>query len=165
MVVVPKSMFCRIVTIVLSMKNLKRVHSEKLRADSLFLQNSLAISWNTISKLICISSFTGNGDMAMSNIVGSNVFDMLCLGIPWFIKTAFINTSGPIEVNSSGLTYTAISLICSVVFIFLAVHLNGWKIDKKLGTICLVLYLVFTVLSILYELGIIGNNPTRVCGN
>ncbi|XP_074901334.1 sodium/potassium/calcium exchanger 5 isoform X1 [Buteo buteo] len=107
----------------------------------------------------------GNGDMAMSNILGSNVFDMLCLGIPWFIKTAFINTSGPTEVNSSGLTYTAISLICSVVFIFLAVHLNGWKIDKKLGAICLVLYLVFTIVSILYELGIIGNNPTRVCGN
>uniref|UniRef100_A0A8C2UAR6 Sodium/potassium/calcium exchanger 5 n=3 Tax=Coturnix japonica TaxID=93934 RepID=A0A8C2UAR6_COTJA len=107
----------------------------------------------------------GNGDMAMSNIVGSNVFDMLCLGIPWFIKTAFINTSGPIEVNSGGLTYTATSLICSVVFIFLAIHLNGWKIDKKLGAICLILYLVFTVLSILYELGIIGNNPTRVCGN
>ncbi|KAI6078107.1 Sodium/potassium/calcium exchanger 5 [Aix galericulata] len=107
----------------------------------------------------------GNGDMAMSNIVGSNVFDMLCLGIPWFIKTAFINTTGPIEVNSSGLTYTAVSLICSVVFIFLAIHLNGWKIDKKLGAICLVLYLVFTILSILYELGIIGNNPTRVCGN
>lgn len=101
----------------------------------------------------------------MSNILGSNVFDMLCLGIPWFIKTAFINTSGPTEVNSSGLTYTAISLICSVVFIFLAVHLNGWKIDKKLGAICLVLYLVFTIVSILYELGIIGNNPTRVCGN
>ncbi|RMB94382.1 hypothetical protein DUI87_29192 [Hirundo rustica rustica] len=107
----------------------------------------------------------GNGDMAMSNIVGSNVFDLLCLGVPWFIKTAFVTTSGPIEVSSSGLTYTAISLICSVGFIFLAVHLNGWKIDKKLGTICLVLYLVFAVLSILYELGIIGNNPTRVCGN
>ncbi|NXU70533.1 NCKX5 protein, partial [Oreotrochilus melanogaster] len=107
----------------------------------------------------------GNGDMAMSNIVGSNVFDMLCLGIPWFIRTAFINTSGPIEVNSSGLTYTAISLICSVGFILLSVHLNGWKIDKKLGAVCLALYLLFTTLSILYELGIIGNNPTRVCGN
>uniref|UniRef100_A0A8C0EK74 Solute carrier family 24 member 5 n=1 Tax=Bubo bubo TaxID=30461 RepID=A0A8C0EK74_BUBBB len=115
--------------------------------------------------LVWMITIAGNGDMAMSNIVGSNVFDMLCLGIPWFIKTAFINTSGPIEVNSSGLTYTAISLVCSVVFIFLAVHLNGWKIDKKLGAICLVLYLVFTTLSILYELGIIGNNPTRVCGN
>ncbi|XP_064013720.1 sodium/potassium/calcium exchanger 5 isoform X3 [Pogoniulus pusillus] len=115
--------------------------------------------------LVWMVTIAGNGDMAMSNIVGSNVFDMLCLGIPWFIRTAFINTSGPIEVNSSGLTYTAISLICSVVFVFLAVHLNGWKIDKKFGTISLVLYLIFTVLSILYELGIIGNNPTRVCGD
>lgn len=100
----------------------------------------------------------------MSNIVGSNVFDMLCLGLPWFIKTAFIDTSAPVEVNSSGLTYTAVSLICSIIFIFLAVHLNGWKLDKKLGAICLVMYLAFVIVSILYELGIIGNNPVKVCG-
>ncbi|XP_054858483.1 sodium/potassium/calcium exchanger 5 [Eublepharis macularius] len=107
----------------------------------------------------------GRGDMAMSNIVGSNVFDLLCLGLPWFIKTAFVDTSGPVEVNSSGLTYTAISLICSVAFIFLAVHLNGWKLNRKLGAVCLVMYLGFVVLSILYELGIIGNNPLGLCGN
>ncbi|XP_066491140.1 sodium/potassium/calcium exchanger 5 [Tiliqua scincoides] len=107
----------------------------------------------------------GSGDMAMSNIVGSNVFDLLCLGLPWFIKTAFADTSGPVEVNSSGLTYTAISLVCSIAFIFLAVHLNGWKLDKKLGAVCLVMYLIFAVLSILYELGVIGNNPIRMCGN
>lgn len=100
----------------------------------------------------------------MSNIVGSNVFDMLCLGVPWFIKTAFVDTSAPVEVNSSGLTYTAISLICSIIFIFLAVHLNRWKLDKKLGVICLIVYLTFATLSILYELGIIGNNPVKVCG-
>lgn len=108
---------------------------------------------------------TGSGDMAMSNIVGSNVFDLLCLGLPWFIKTAFVDTSGPVEVNSNGLTYTAISLVCSIAFIFLAVHLNGWKLDKKLGTVCLIMYLTFAVLSILYELGVIGNNPIRMCGN
>lgn len=159
------SMFCRTVAIVLSMQNLKRELCEKLGLAVCSSKTVWQFHAIQLSQLICIFSFTGNGDMAMSNIVGSNVFDMLCLGIPWFIKTAFITTSGPIEVSSSGLTYTAISLICSVGFIFLAVHLNGWKIDKKLGTICLVLYLVFTVLSILYELGIIGNNPTRVCGN
>lgn len=107
----------------------------------------------------------GKGDMAMSNIVGSNVFDLLCLGLPWFIKTAFVDPSGPVLVNSSGLTYTAISLICSIVFIFLAVHLNGWKLDKKLGAISLLMYLAFATLSILYELGIIGNNPIKNCGN
>ncbi|KAM6426273.1 sodium/potassium/calcium exchanger 5 isoform 2-T2 [Liasis olivaceus] len=106
----------------------------------------------------------GRADMAMSNIVGSNVFDLLCLGLPWFIKTAFVDPSGPVLVNSSGLTYTAISLICSIAFIFLAVHLNGWKLDKKLGIICLLMYLAFATLSILYELGVIGNNPIKNCG-
>ncbi|XP_075061309.1 sodium/potassium/calcium exchanger 5 isoform X1 [Mixophyes fleayi] len=106
----------------------------------------------------------GKGDMAMSNIVGSNVFDMLCLGIPWFIKTAFVDWSAPVEVNSSGLTYTTLSLLFSVLFIFTAVHVNGWKLDKKLGVICLIMYLVFATLSILYELGIIGNMTVHFCG-
>ncbi|XP_075711339.1 sodium/potassium/calcium exchanger 5 isoform X2 [Rhinoderma darwinii] len=107
----------------------------------------------------------GKGDMAMSNIVGSNVFDMLCLGVPWFIKTVFIDRSLPVEVNSTGLTYTTISLLFSIFFIFVAVHVNGWKLDKKLGVICLIMYLVFATLSILYELGIIGNTPVRSCGD
>uniref|UniRef100_H3AAT0 Solute carrier family 24 member 5 n=1 Tax=Latimeria chalumnae TaxID=7897 RepID=H3AAT0_LATCH len=105
----------------------------------------------------------GKGDMAMSNIVGSNVFDMLCLGMPWFIKTAFVDTSTPVEVNSTGLTYTAASLLLSIVFLFMAVHINGWKLNKKLGATCLIVYLAFATLSILYELGIIGNNPIRAC--
>ncbi|XP_068128615.1 sodium/potassium/calcium exchanger 5 [Hyperolius riggenbachi] len=107
----------------------------------------------------------GKGDMAMSNIVGSNVFDMLCLGVPWFIKTVFIDRSSPVEVNSTGLTYTTISLLFSIVFIFVAIHVNGWKLDKKLGVICLIMYLLFATLSILYELGIIGNMPIRTCGD
>lgn len=100
----------------------------------------------------------------MSNIVGSNVFDMLCLGVPWFIKTAFINTSAPVEVNSRGLTYITISLNISIIFLFLAVHFNGWKLDRKLGVVCLILYFGLATLSVLYELGIIGNNKITGCG-
>ncbi|XP_064169765.1 sodium/potassium/calcium exchanger 5 isoform X2 [Anguilla rostrata] len=107
----------------------------------------------------------GKADMAMSNIVGSNVFDMLCLGLPWFIKTVFVDTSSPVEVNSTGLIYTACTLLLSIVFLFVAVHLNGWRLDWKLGVSSLVLYLLFATLSILYELGIIGNNPIRACGD
>ncbi|XP_021486980.1 sodium/potassium/calcium exchanger 5 [Meriones unguiculatus] len=106
----------------------------------------------------------GKGDMAVSNIVGSNVFDMLCLGLPWFIKTAFTNASAPVEVNSKGLTYITISLSISIIFLFLAVHFNSWKLDRKLGMVCLVLYLGLVTLSILYELGIIGNNRIMGCG-
>ncbi|XP_051579896.1 sodium/potassium/calcium exchanger 5 [Myxocyprinus asiaticus] len=107
----------------------------------------------------------GKGDMAMSNIVGSNVFDMLCLGLPWFIKTVFVDTESPVEVNSSGLVFMSCTLLLSIIFLFLAVHINGWKLDWKLGLVSLVCYILFATLSILYELGIIGNNPIRACAD
>ncbi|XP_028293394.1 sodium/potassium/calcium exchanger 5 isoform X1 [Gouania willdenowi] len=107
----------------------------------------------------------GKADMAMSNIVGSNVFDMLCLGLPWFIKTAFVDTVNPVEVNSTGLLYISSTLLLSIVFLFMAVHVNGWKLDWKLGLVSLSCYILFATLSILYELGIIGNNPIRFCSD
>ncbi|XP_051919684.1 sodium/potassium/calcium exchanger 5 [Hippocampus zosterae] len=107
----------------------------------------------------------GKADMAMSNIVGSNVFDMLCLGLPWFIQTAFVDTNNPVEVNSTGLVFISLTLLFSIVFLFVAVHVNGWKLDWKLGLVSLVCYILFATLSILYELGIIGNNPLRLCSD
>ncbi|XP_065808856.1 sodium/potassium/calcium exchanger 5 isoform X2 [Labrus bergylta] len=107
----------------------------------------------------------GKADMAMSNIVGSNVFDMLCLGLPWFIKTVFVDTANPVDVNSNGLVYISCTLLLSIVFLFVAVHINGWKLDWKLGLVCLFCYILFATLSILYELGIIGNNPIKLCGD
>ncbi|KAK2853791.1 hypothetical protein Q5P01_006452 [Channa striata] len=107
----------------------------------------------------------GKADMAMSNIVGSNVFDMLCLGLPWFIKTAFMDTNNPIQVNSTGLVFISTTLLLSIIFLFVAVHINRWKLDWKLGLVCLFCYILFATLSILYELGIIGNNPIRLCGD
>ena len=38
----------------------------------------------------------GEGDMAVSNAVGSNVFDIcLGLGLPWFIETAMVHPGAP----------------------------------------------------------------------
>ncbi|XP_069767673.1 sodium/potassium/calcium exchanger 5 [Narcine bancroftii] len=104
----------------------------------------------------------GKGDMAMSNIVGSNVFDLLCLGAPWFIKSVFVD-SLPVKVNSSGIMYMTASLLLSIVVIFAAIHINGWKLDKKLGATCLIAYLVFLVISILNGLGILGDVLVSTC--
>ena len=41
--------------------------------------------------------------MAVSNAVGSNVFDiLLCLGLPWFLKTTLVTPHRPVQVFSAG---------------------------------------------------------------
>ena len=41
--------------------------------------------------------------MAVSNAVGSNVFDiLLCLGLPWFLKTVLVTPGQPVQVYSAG---------------------------------------------------------------
>ncbi|XP_075152322.1 putative sodium/potassium/calcium exchanger CG1090 [Haematobia irritans] len=99
----------------------------------------------------------GYGDMAVSNAIGSNVFDILvCLGLPWFIQTAIIAPGSHVNVISKGLTYSTISLFSTVIFLILSTHLNGWKLDKRLGIILMVWYLLFITLASLYELNVFG---------
>lgn len=45
----------------------------------------------------------GHGNMAVSNAIGSNVFDILiCLGIPWFICSLSMKKNSNINVKSRG---------------------------------------------------------------
>ncbi|XP_001849429.2 probable sodium/potassium/calcium exchanger CG1090 [Culex quinquefasciatus] len=103
----------------------------------------------------------GYGDMAVSNAVGSNVFDILiCLGLPWFIQTAIIKPGSHVNVISKGLTYSTLSLLSTVFFLLFATHMNGWKLDKRLGIILMVWYLLFITVASLYELNFFGQlNP------
>ncbi|PAA49080.1 hypothetical protein BOX15_Mlig002459g3 [Macrostomum lignano] len=103
----------------------------------------------------------GFGDMAVSNSIGSNVFDILVgLGVPWFIDTIIREPGSTVVVNSNGLTYSTIMLLSTVVFLFVAVYLNKMRLDRKLGAACLVVYIVFITFSILYETNVFGEmNP------
>ena len=41
--------------------------------------------------------------MAVSNAIGSNVFDiLLCLGLPYFFKSLVFNKGNPVQVYSAG---------------------------------------------------------------
>ena len=111
----------------------------------------------------------GQGDMAVSNAIGSNVFDILvCLGIPWGLQTVFINPGSEIKVLHkglnhynddesvietciSGIIYSTFTLLSTVVFLILASHLNGWKMDRRYGIILLVWYFVVMIFASLYE--------------
>lgn len=66
----------------------------------------------------------------------------------------------------SGLTYSTLSLLSTVIFLVVTTHLNGWKLDKKYGIILMVWYLLFITFASLYELNVFGNmNPPECPSN
>uniref|UniRef100_A0AAR2JYC5 Sodium/calcium exchanger membrane region domain-containing protein n=1 Tax=Pygocentrus nattereri TaxID=42514 RepID=A0AAR2JYC5_PYGNA len=104
----------------------------------------------------CIASLIvarqGLGDMAVSNTIGSNVFDILVgLGVPWALQTMAINYGSVVMINSRGLVYSVVLLLGSVALTILGIHINKWKLDFKLGVYVLILYAVFLCFSIMIE--------------
>ncbi|XP_053330701.1 sodium/potassium/calcium exchanger 4 isoform X2 [Spea bombifrons] len=94
----------------------------------------------------------GLGDMAVSNSIGSNVFDILVgLGVPWGLQTMVINYGSTVKINSKGLVYSVILLLASVALTVGGIQVNKWKLDRRFGLYVLVLYAVFLCFSILIE--------------
>ncbi|KAM9354152.1 sodium/potassium/calcium exchanger 4 isoform 1-T1 [Pholidichthys leucotaenia] len=104
----------------------------------------------------CIASLIvarqGLGDMAVSNTIGSNVFDILVgLGVPWAIQTICVSYGSEVMINSRGLVYSVVLLLGSVALTIIGIHLNKWRLDVKLGAYVLVMYAIFLCFSILIE--------------
>uniref|UniRef100_A0A8K9VEA0 Solute carrier family 24 member 3 n=1 Tax=Oncorhynchus mykiss TaxID=8022 RepID=A0A8K9VEA0_ONCMY len=97
----------------------------------------------------------GLGDMAISNSIGSNVFDILVgLGLPWLLQTLCIDYGSTISLNSRGLIFSVALLLASVFLTVLGVHLNKWTLDRRLGLTCLLMYAVFVCFSVLIEFNV-----------
>ncbi|XP_038660545.1 sodium/potassium/calcium exchanger 2-like isoform X2 [Scyliorhinus canicula] len=93
----------------------------------------------------------GLGDMAVSSSVGSNIFDITVgLPLPWLLH-AFINNFSPIIVSSNGLFCAIVLLFIMLLFVILSIGACKWKMNKILGLIMFILYVVFLVVSVLLE--------------
>merc|ERR1740115_645508 len=75
----------------------------------------------------------GEGDMAVANSLGSNVFDILIgLGVPWTIRCAMGKTV--VFPGKFGMLAVDVGLLVAVLFILIgAFVVSGWKLTKKLG--------------------------------
>lgn len=90
----------------------------------------------------------GNGDMAVSNSIGSNVFDiLLCLGLPWLVKSSLQVSKGFIAVQNGGMIYVLIILITTMLVVPLLTKINKWNLNKCLGVTLLICYLIFVAVS------------------
>ncbi|XP_032668972.1 sodium/potassium/calcium exchanger 4 isoform X3 [Odontomachus brunneus] len=136
-------------------------------------------NWFPVTFLMCIIwigslsyvvawmiTIIGHGSMGISNSIGSNTFDiLLCLGLPWLIKSSFSPTQPGrhyISINSGGLEYSAISLLSTLMLLYIAFASNKFQLDRKVGRACLCMYAVFLILASLIELNVffMVNLPT-----
>merc|ERR1712226_1097263 len=100
----------------------------------------------------------GEGNMAVSSSIGSNIFDILVgLPIPWLVYSLYTgankwgecrDTDGGLQDNhycfyvgvyAETLLFSVTLLIFMIVVVILIVHCSGWKMTKGLGIGMLIL--------------------------
>jgi len=93
----------------------------------------------------------GRGDMAVSNAIGSNIFDILFgLGVPWLIVLSF--NGGAITVGTENLVGSIVLLFATVISVFFILFVRKWTIGRKAGLFLIglyILYLFWTVFQVL----------------
>jgi len=97
----------------------------------------------------------GQGDMAVSNAIGSNVFDILLgLGIPWTLNGLIYGVS--LEVDSENLLPLSIILIGTLFLVYMATVLSGFHLSKPLGMFFFSLYFLFVAYNLAHEFKLIA---------
>lgn len=116
--------------------------------------------------------------MAVSNSIGSNVFDILgkysyilvCkpksfinfqkffffklyhlivgLALPFFIETTIVSPGISASINSKGLFYAMILLFLSLVVTVYLFYMNHWVLNKRLGILMIISYFVILLVSL-----------------
>lgn len=91
----------------------------------------------------------GEGDMAVANALGSNVFDILIgLGVPWTIKTGFMGKEVSFPGKWDELVWDILVLVL-VLFIFVGCLIaHKWHLTRRVGILLLCFYLCFIVYNI-----------------
>ncbi|MFW5974598.1 MAG: calcium/sodium antiporter [Bacteroidota bacterium] len=89
----------------------------------------------------------GKGGMAVSNAIGSNIFDVLVgLGLPWFVALVFLQKE--VEVVTQNLFLSVILLFSSVVIVFVLIAIRKWVIRPQTGFILIAIYIAFLLWQI-----------------
>merc|ERR1712072_142234 len=110
----------------------------------------------------------GEGDMAVSNAVGSNVFDIcIGLGLPWFIdlliKTASGETCNYVYICNAGAdVLPSIIILLSVIVVLFSVFVIGkWTLYPQSGYVLFATYFLFIIYQLLNTY--VFNKDAKIC--
>jgi sodium/potassium/calcium exchanger 2 len=100
----------------------------------------------------------GEGDMAVSSSIGSNIFDILVgLPIPWIIKILVVeqlvndNSGHVVVIKSPYIAFYVLLLLFMVLCVIVSIHMLGWYLNQTLGAIMAGLYAIFLIIALTVE--------------
>lgn len=90
----------------------------------------------------------GRGGMAVSNGIGSNIFDIFIgLGLPWLIKSYLVDSE--LVTNIEGLGISIVLLFTSVLLLLFTLMWKKWRLGPGLGLTLILLYILYVVWEII----------------
>ena len=102
------------------------------------------------------------GNMAVSNCIGSNVFDVLIgLGLPWLLKTTVSGTS--VKIYSGSIHFIILILTGSVIIVNIVFIVSKWSPRWPSGLALLILYAGLITLACLFEMNVLGKYNLLTC--
>ena len=88
----------------------------------------------------------GEGDMAVSNAIGSNVFDILLgLGLPYFLSNVIKGKE--VAVMTDDLLTSVFILFGVLVAVIVILVISKWKLNPKVGMSLFLLYIGYVVFA------------------
>ena len=95
----------------------------------------------------------GEGDMAVSSSLGSNIFDITVgLPVPWLLFCIWPTKAGEVIIKTDGIALSILILLGMLICIVTVIHLHGWKMTKSLGFTMFFLYFVYLIQVVVREL-------------
>jgi len=93
----------------------------------------------------------GEGDMAVSSSIGSNIFDILVgLPVPWLLFT--VSSQAQVKFQTESLGSSIVILIVMLLSVGLIVIVMKWRMTKSMGVVMMLLYFLFIVQNILQQM-------------
>ena len=100
--------------------------------------------------------------MAVSQALGSNVFDILLgLGLPWTIKSFMGGEL--IKVKSVGMLISCFVTFILAIIVLLVLYMKKFMLGKKIGAGLLIAYAVYLVASVITELFLYKDYRLPMC--
>jgi len=94
----------------------------------------------------------GEGDMAVSSSIGSNIFDVTVgLPLPW-LCWSFSHQGRSVSVDANGVGFFVILLVFMILAVIVTIKCCGWRMTKSLGYTMFLLYFLFIVLFLMVQM-------------